>query len=60
VRKSADLKSALPAGVDQIVALKSVRFADGGSGHLWLTIDGDLHLSPEQFQTLSKGILTRG
>jgi hypothetical protein len=60
VRKSADLKSALPAGVEEIVALTSVHFADGGSGHLWLTIDGDLHLSPEQFQSLSKGILSRG
>jgi hypothetical protein len=57
VRKSADLKSALPAGMEEIVALKSVHFADGGSGHLWLTIDGDLHLSPEQFQSLSKVLL---
>jgi hypothetical protein len=60
VRKSTNLKAALPAGVEEIVALKSVRFGDGGSGHLWLTIDGDLHLSPEQFQSLSKGILSHG
>jgi hypothetical protein len=60
VRKSADLKSALPAGVDSVLTLRSVRFADGGSGHLWLTIDGELHLSPEQFQSLSKGILSHG
>ena len=60
VRKSADLKSALPAGVDSVLTLKAVRFADGGSGRLWLTIDGELHLSPEQFQGLSKGILSHG
>jgi hypothetical protein len=60
IRKSADLKSALPAGVDSLLTLRSVRFADGGSGHLWLTIDGELHLSPEQFQSLSKGILSHG
>jgi hypothetical protein len=58
VRKSADLKSALPAGVDSVLTLQNVRFADGGSGRLWLTIDGELHLSPEQFQSLSKGILS--
>ncbi len=59
VRKSADLKSALPAGVEELVSLKAVHFADGGSGHLWLTIDGDLHLSTEQFEGLSKQMLSR-
>lgn len=56
VRKSADLKSALPAGVENVLTLRSVRFADGGSGRLWLNIDGELHLSAEQFQILTKGI----
>jgi hypothetical protein len=60
IRKSADLKSALPAGVDSVATLRTVQFADGGSGRLWLTIDGELHLSPEQFQGLAKGIMTRG
>jgi hypothetical protein len=59
VRKSADLKSALPAGVDSVVTLRTVQFADGGAGRLWLAIDGELHLSPEQFQGLAKGIVSR-
>jgi hypothetical protein len=56
VRKSADLKSVLPAGMDSVLTLRTVRFADGGSGRLWLTVEGDLHLSAEQFQMLTKGI----
>jgi hypothetical protein len=56
VRKSADLKSALPAGMESVLTLRTVRFVDGGSGHLWLDIDGELHLSTEQFQMLTKGI----
>lgn len=56
IRKSADLKSTLPAGIDSVVDLRKVQFADGGSGRLWLTIDGELHLSPEQFQSLAKGV----
>ena len=56
VRKSADLKSALPAGMDSIVTLRKVQFADGGSGRLWLALDGELHLTGEQFQMLTKGL----
>lgn len=54
VRKSADLKSALPAGIEQIAELQSVRFADGGNGRLWLTVEAGLHLSAEQLQSLIK------
>jgi hypothetical protein len=60
IRKSADLKSTLPAGVDSVATLRTVQFADGGSGRLWLTVGAELHLSPEQFQGLAKGIMTRG
>ena len=60
VRKSADLKSALPAGVESVLTLRTVRFADGGSGRLWLEIDGELRLSTEQFQILTKGMMSHG
>jgi hypothetical protein len=56
IRKSADLKSVLPAGVDSVATLRTVRFTDGGFGRLWLTIDAELHLSPEQFQGLARQI----
>ena len=54
IEKSANLKSTLPAGMDEIAHLQAVQFADGGSGRLWLTIDGELHLSAEQFDGLAK------
>jgi len=60
IRKSADLKSALPAGVDSVLTLRTVRFADGGSGRLWLEMEGELHLSAEQFQILTKGMMSHG
>jgi hypothetical protein len=54
IQKSADLKSTLPAGVDSVATLRAVHFVDGVEGRLWLTIDGDLHLTEEQFQGLAK------
>jgi hypothetical protein len=54
IQKSADLKSALPASIESAVAIQTVRFGDGGAGRLWLGIDGAVHLSAEQFQTLAK------
>lgn len=58
VRKSADLKSALPAGVESVLTLRKAQFADGGSGKLWLAIEGDLHLNAEQFQGLTKELIS--
>ena len=59
VRKSADLKSALPAGVESVLTLRGAQFADGGSGKLWLAIEGELHLNAEQFQGLTKEMISR-
>lgn len=56
VRKSADLKSGLPAGVENVLTIRAVRFTDGGSGRLWLAVEGDLHLTSEQFQGLTREI----
>jgi hypothetical protein len=54
VRKSANLKDALPAALENNATLEAVQFADGGDGHLWLTLDGAVQLSREQFNGLSK------
>jgi len=59
IRKSADLKSALPDAVERIATLESARFIDGGAGRLWLGLDGALHLSSDQFQGLAKEIIGR-
>jgi hypothetical protein len=53
IRKSANLKSTLPAAIENVAAIRTVQFADGGAGRLWLAIAGEVHLSAEQFQRLA-------
>jgi len=54
IRKSANLKSMLPAGMESVAAIQTVQFADGGSGRLWLNVGGEIRLSEEQFLGLAK------
>ena len=54
IQKAANLKSALPAGIESAAAIQTVAFADGGAGRIWLTMEGELRLSAEQFRALSK------
>jgi len=53
IQRSANLKSVLPAEAEGILRLRSLRFVDGGTGRLWLTVDGDARFTPEQMQTIS-------
>jgi hypothetical protein len=50
IQKAANLKSALPAALENAVSIDSVQFADGGSGRLWLTIAGEVRLSAEELR----------
>ena len=54
IQKSANLKSALPPAIENVAALQTVQFADGGAGRLWLTIAGEVRLSTEQFQDATR------
>ena len=54
VQKAANLKSTLPAQIENSAAIKTVQFADGGSGRLWLTITGEVHLSEEQLRGVAR------
>jgi len=56
IQKSTDLKSTLPAGIANVALIQSAQFADGGAGQLWLTIAGEVRLSPEQFRAVAKGL----
>ena len=56
IQKSANLKSTLPASMADAASLRTVQFADGGSGRLWLAITGEVHLSPEQFRDVAKSL----
>jgi hypothetical protein len=54
IQKSANLKSTLPAELENLAAIQTVQFADGGAGRLWLTISGEVRLSAEQFRDAAK------
>ncbi len=56
IRKSANLEAALPAQVESMANLQSVRFEDGGAGRLWLALAGEVRLTPEQFRDLAKAM----
>jgi hypothetical protein len=54
IRKSANLKSALPAEMENVAAIQTVQFADRGAGRLWLAISGEVRLSAEQMRDVAK------
>lgn len=54
IQKLTNLKSMLPAEMSDAVAIESFQFADGGAGRLWLSISGEVRLSTEQVQALTK------
>ncbi len=50
VRKSADLRSIMPPEMAGVATVRSVRFADGVGGHLWLKASGEVRLGAEEFR----------
>jgi len=56
IQKSADLKSTLPAEIESALTVKTVQFADGGAGRLWLTISGEVRLSAEQLRGVASRV----
>ncbi len=48
IQKVTDLKAALPPAIADAASIKTVQFADGGAGRLWLKVSGEVHLSAEQ------------
>lgn len=53
VRKGLDLKSTLPAAVAAALTLRGAQFTSGAEGQLWLSLDGDVHISAVQLQSLN-------
>ncbi len=50
IQKLTDLKSTLPASIGNSITIETVQFADGGSGRLWLTIDGEVRIPVEELR----------
>jgi len=53
LRKGLDLKSTLPPAAASAATLTSARFVSGAEGWLWLSVDGEVHISIAQFQSLN-------
>jgi hypothetical protein len=60
IQKAANRKTALPAEIESAAAIRSVEFADGGSGRLWLNIAGEVHLSEERLRDAAKALAAEG
>jgi len=54
IQKSANLKSTLLAEMENVAAIQTVQFADGGAGRLRLAITGEVRLSVEQFRRVAE------
>ncbi|HXM40545.1 MAG TPA: hypothetical protein VN924_04795 [Bryobacteraceae bacterium] len=53
IRKGLDLKSALPPSAAAAATLRSAQFVSGAKGRLWFSVDGEVHISAAQFQSLN-------
>src|ERR1039458_7363840 len=53
IRKGLDLKSTLPPAVAAAATLRAAQFVSGAEGKLWISVDGEVHFSPAQFQSLN-------
>ncbi|MGO9969759.1 MAG: hypothetical protein ACLPY2_21060 [Bryobacteraceae bacterium] len=44
---------ALPPGVGGVAQLRGAAFRDGGQGRLWLTVEGEVRVAPDQLRALT-------
>lgn len=52
IQKATDFQSLLPPSLKSPITLRSVEFADGGNGHIWLSLRGEAQIPAEQLQLL--------
>ena len=53
LRKGLDLKSTLPPAAAAAATLRSAQFLSSAEGRLWFSVDGEVHISAAQFQSLN-------
>lgn len=59
MQKGTDLSATLPPAVQGYAKIKDARFKDGGDGRLLVLLDGEIKITNEQIQTLSKQVKQR-
>jgi hypothetical protein len=52
LRKGLDLKSALPPTAAAAATLRGAQFVSGAEGRLWFSVEGEVHLTAAQLQSL--------
>lgn len=50
IRKGLDLKSTLPATMQDAAVRQSAQFSSSAEGRLWISVAGEVHISAAQFQ----------
>lgn len=59
LQKGTDLSATLPPAVRGYAKIKDARFRDAGSGRLLVLLDGEIQITNEQIQALSKQVKER-
>jgi hypothetical protein len=59
LQKGTDLGATLPPSVQGSAKIQNAQFKDAGSGHLEVILDGELQITNEQIQALSKQVKER-
>jgi hypothetical protein len=59
MQKGTDLSATLPPAVQGYANIKDARFKDGGDGRLLMLLDGEIKITNEQIQALSKQVKER-
>jgi hypothetical protein len=59
LQKGTDLSASLPPAVQGYVKLKDARFKDAGSGQLLVVLDGEIQITNQQIDALSKQVKER-
>jgi hypothetical protein len=59
MQKGTDLGATLPAAIQGHATIQNVQFRDAGSGRLMVILDGEVQITNEQIQALSKQVKER-
>jgi hypothetical protein len=59
LQKGTDLSATLPPAVQGYAKIKDARFKDAGAGHLLVLLDGEIQITNEQIEALSKQVKER-
>lgn len=59
MQKGTNLSATLPPAVQGYAKIKNAQFKDAGAGHLLVILDGEIQITDEQIQALSKQVKER-